>query len=555
LKPFKSISPTILLLFAVVTLSFGQSGISLYHLNNATFQANNMNPAFMPDGKIFLGIPVLSGITLDYNNRVSYNDLVTTNELGNLEWDFGNFVSQAKGRNWLSLEGEVSTFYIGIRPTATQAFSFFIRERFGARGFYTDDVVDFAWNGNAQFVDQKVDIGSTLIDVRYYREYGIGYWKSLPNRGINFGVRFKFLNGMVSAVTEKGMSGTVFTEADNFQTSFDLDNVALNTSGQNIFETGDDLVSHLISNGNIGFGIDLGLHWKINKNLSAAVSVTDLGYINWKVDPENFSVLDTTFRYEGVDLQDLNQIGDVLQDSLVNRFQDTTTNVAFKTGLNTNFYGSLIYQLSEKDQLTATVANQTIRGKWRMLYGIGYTRKFGKVLVASANLTQTAQYGLDFGLATAVNLGTFQFYIASDKLIRVWDVPNAKAFDLRFGINFIFGRGKNEQKDDRSDLQHPSGFADGEKIEKSDGIYWIIKKQNPQPLYEKKKFKNNSKKIAPKIKPRSDSEPRAKGGKKANQKYGERSTSIPQKAKPKGGSESKGEEVKRKRIKKSSKNK
>jgi len=42
------------------------------------------------------------------------------------------------------------------------------------------------------------------------------------------------------------------------------------------------LQKYLINSGNPGFGIDLGLKYKITPKLSASLSIIDLGAINWK---------------------------------------------------------------------------------------------------------------------------------------------------------------------------------------------------------------------------------------------------------------------------------
>jgi len=388
---------TILGAIACSYAGYSQSGISLYHLNNSTFQGSNFNPAYMPEGKVFFGIPVLSGITIDYNSPVNYEDAITINEAGNKEYNIDKFAADAKKRNYISLEGEISTLYLGWRKNRTSAFSFFIRERFGARGFYSDNAVNLAWHGNEGLLGDNIDLSKTAIDVRYYREYGIGIWKSIPNKALNIGVRFKFLNGMISAVTDAGMDGGVYFNQDNAQMSFNLNNVALNTSGFNLFDS-NSLISHLISNGNIGFGIDLGAHWKINKQLSAAVSVNDLGFIKWKIDTENQILQDTTFRFVGLqDLGDIDKFEDKWVDALKEGFQDTTLNNAYTTGLNTSAYGSLLYQLTPNDLISGTISTHVVKGNFRTLYAVGYTRKVGSLLDVSANVSRIPQQGIDVG--------------------------------------------------------------------------------------------------------------------------------------------------------------
>lgn len=468
-----------------------QSGISLYHLTNSTYQGNNFNPAFFPEGKTFIGLPVISGIMVDFNSRVNYEDAITTNENGDREWDIDKFVNNAKKRNYVSLEAEVSTLHIGWRKSPTQGFSIFIRERIGARGFYGGNLVNTAWYGNTAIVGDEIDLSRTALDVRYYREYGFGIWKSIPNRGINIGVRFKFLNGMISAVTDNKFEGSIGFEPDTYQANFDLNGATVNTSGLNLLDgNSGDLTSHLISNGNLGAGIDIGAHWKINRELSAAVSVNDLGFIRWKVDPENYVLNDTTFRFEGISLADVGNFEDAYLDSLKNRLQDTTLYQAYTTGLNTTSYASLMYQLTPNDRFTGSIAAHVVRNHFRMIYSVAYTRKVGRVLDVSANISRIPQQSIDLGLAAAVNFGACQIYMASDKLLRVWDVPKIDALDFRFGFNLVLRGGGKSPKDDNSDLMHPSPYDKKERVEKSDGIYWIIRKQKRRPVYEKTNFKD-----------------------------------------------------------------
>ncbi|MEP2024369.1 MAG: DUF5723 family protein [Reichenbachiella sp.] len=482
----------LLLLFAGclgLNQASAQSGISLYHLTNSTYQGNNFNPAFFPEGKTFIGLPVLSGVMIDVNSRASYSDLVTTNENGDREWDIDNFVDLSKKKNYVSLEAEISTLHIGWRKSDTQGYSIFIRERIGARGFYGENLVNTAWHGNSEIVGDEIDLSRTALDVRYYREYGFGIWKSIPNRGINIGVRVKFLNGMISAVTDNKFDGTVGFEENTYQANFDLQGATVNTSGLNLLDS-DELTSHMISNGNLGAGIDIGAHWKITREISAAVSVNDLGFIHWKVDPENNQLADTTFQFAGIELSDVGNFEEAYLDSLKNGLQDTTLYKSYTTGLNTTSYASLMYQLTPNDRFTGSISAHIVRGNFRMIYSAAYTRKVGRVLDVSANVSRIPQQGIDLGLAAAVNFGSCQIYMASDKLLRIWDATKIDALDFRFGFNLVFnGKGKSP-KDDNSDLMHPSPYSKKEKVEKSDGIYWIIRKQKRRPVYEKTNFKD-----------------------------------------------------------------
>lgn len=477
----------LVILCSTFGLSFqlhAQSGISLYHLGNTTFQSSHMNPSYLPDAKFQLGLPLISGIMLDVNSPYSYSDAFSINETGDNELDVSNMVDKSSQKTYFSLESEISTFYLGFKTNSSTGFSLFIRERIAARGFYSREVVDFAWNGNSNYVGQTLDLSSTVADARYYREYGFGLWKEIPKQKLQVGVRVKFLNGMLSAISDQDFSGEVHVDDNNFAHTINISNARMNTTGVDLLENGSngEIESYFTSNSNIGFGIDLGMNWRINQYVSVAASINDLGYINWKDGVKNYGVSDTTFVFSGLDLKEVEEIEQAIEDSLINRFEDSVTYESYRSGLNTSAFVSGTYHLTENDRFTATVAPHIVQGNWRMLYAVGYTRQVGNFLSVSANAIRKPQQGIDFGLATAFTAGGLQLYLASDQLIKVWDVPNAKSMDIRFGINFIVGRNK-VKKDELKDLEHPWPYTNKSKMEKSDGIYWIIPKQKPRPVY------------------------------------------------------------------------
>ncbi len=438
---------------------------------------------------------------MDYNNRFNYNDILVKSDTssGN-DLTIDNLISTLKnGRNFVNLEADISTFYLGLRSGNT-AVSFFIRERIGARVFLPKDLLTFAWNGNASVIGKEIDISELKADVRYYREMGIGYWKNFPKQKFSFGVRLKYLTGILNVSTDRKFDGSVTTLEDNYQLAFDFSNATINTSGLDIFENGTsaEQVSHITNNANKGFGIDLGLNYQLSRELSVALAINDFGYINWKVNPKNYTLTDTTFAYGGLDFKDFKDAESAIQDSLTGNFVDTVTNNTYRTSLNTRIYGSIVYQLSDKNTFTATIANHGVVGKLRMLYGLGYTRKVSKVLSMSANLIKLPQQGMNLGIGTVLDLGPVQVYMATDRLLGYGDVTELNGLDFKFGINFIFGRGSKGSanssfkttKDDRKDIEHKKRRYKNYYGDIVDGIYWIIPKQKPRPIYNKREFKD-----------------------------------------------------------------
>ena len=495
----KSILSGVLCLITIISAQ-SQSGISLYHMQGATFQGSHFNPSFIPDGKVFIGLPGISGIAFNYNNRWHYDHAITVNEMGQNELNPESIVSAARKRNMINFEADISTFYLGFRGKHA-GVTFFVNERIGFTTFLPGELLELVWRGNEAVLGNQVDIGGIRADTKYYREMGIGFWRNLPNKKASVGIRFKYINGLFSGATDKGFEAKVLTQEDNFQLAFNTSNAVVNTSGMTLIEDGvsEDIQSHILSmSQNKGFGLDIGANWEVNEYLKAAIAINDLGFINWTVDPRNFSVQDTSFSYGGLELTDVDDLEKSLEDSLTERFNSEETTNSYKTSLNTRTYASLIFQPTERDKFISTIANHGVAGKLRMLYGLGYTRKVGRNFNFSVNVLKRSQQGVNLGIGAAVNLGAIQIYTASDHLLGVTDVTTLSSLDFRFGMNLIFGREKIEKdkrgggkvsKEDRSDLQHNYNKGKNEKGPKRDGIYYIIKRRKPRPIYEKKKFR------------------------------------------------------------------
>ena len=71
----KIIIITASILFGLSQNNYAQSDLSFYHLGEATPQSNMYNPVFFPDARFFISLPIISGISNNFNN--SENNLKT----------------------------------------------------------------------------------------------------------------------------------------------------------------------------------------------------------------------------------------------------------------------------------------------------------------------------------------------------------------------------------------------------------------------------------------------------------------------------------------------
>ena len=487
-----------------------QHGISLYHLHGATFQNSQFNAAHVPeDGKFFLGLPVLSGINLHVNSKLSYNELITTDTEGTII-DISKAIDNLGRQNGLSAHLNVNLLHLGFRLGNNALLSFFANERVEFDFLFPREGVQLLWEGNASFLEETVELGRFALALNHFREIGVGYAVAPENSPWKIGIRAKYLQGIFNANLPANLRADVLTENENAQLNLDLQNGTLRTAGIEIArgEEG-DIGSHIISNGNSGVAVDLGAEYKLNRSYSLALGVNDIGFINWKDGIRNYSLNDTTFRYVGAQFRP----GTVqLRDSIENfveQFEDIDEDtLGYTSFISPRIFGSVIWKARPRLSVISTVSARIIQGQTRLSFGVGGRYQIGRGLVVSANVTKLDQQFFNVGAAIAANVSIVQIYLASDHVIG-YSAPDLDAADIRFGINFVFrgkdktpkfdggsesysyGKVKQSKSKTKGEKGVRYGYFLGEevKIKGKDSIYSLIKKQKRRQLKTKKSAK------------------------------------------------------------------
>ena len=489
----KRIAATILFLTSIV--SYSQTSVTFQHLGNATFQNNLINPSLIPDhGRFFLGLPVISGVHMNVNNKFSYNEGFTVESTRTLI-DVPKIIGNLQRQNMVSTKVGINLLHFGVKLKSGALVSFVANERVEADFLYPRELVEYVFTeGNSEFLNQDVKVSRVGAIASHFREFGLGIAAPV-NDQLTAGLRAKFLVGFANASLPGGTNATLNSNGEAFQIDAEWENATLRTSGFDIYdETEGDLASHLVMNSNTGFAVDVGATYRLNRYYTLTGSIVDIGFINWKENINNYTLADTTFTYNGVNLENLDDIEQTLEDSLFSKFETTDTFDPYRSWLPTTAYGSWIYHYSPKTDIYVTVGSRWIQRQFKMMYGAGITQKFGKAFTGSVSVTKLPQQFINMGAAFAVRGGPVQFYMAADQVIN-FSIPDAKAFDFRFGMSFAFGDRKSPRQENglsRSPIAGAKGLDTnvflGKKVKtkKRDGIYSIISKQKRRELKNKK---------------------------------------------------------------------
>jgi len=481
----KIITGLYILVYSFTALA--QEGTSFYHLGSATIQSTAFNASYFPKGDFFVGLPVLSGISLYANNRFSYNDVVI--KKGDInEINLNKLVSSMGAANSFSFHGTISLAHIGFRAPSGLGVSLFANERLVANFVYPKEIAEFLFKGNGDMVGQKIDIGKFGASINYYREYGLGLAYEFDGR-LKVGARLKYLQGFVNLSTPHNFNATLKTSNENYQFETDWQNFQLRTAGISQFSdeaiNEEDLASYFISNGNSGFAIDLGLEYKLNRYYALALAINDIGYIGWKEHIQTSGLSDSTFVYAGVELQG----GDIIDSiSLVSdKFKVDTTYEQYTSFLPANIIGSIVYTPVNGTDVITTLNAKIIQGQINPGFGLGIRQTVSSNVIVSASVTKLPQQFFNVGLGFAAKLGPVQLYMATDKILG-YSAPSMKWAQVQLGMNLVFGGAESDSKSGKSGTSTQGSYGNGkgvktysfhgQKIEakKYEDIYTIVPK-------------------------------------------------------------------------------
>lgn len=481
----KLISITILLLIALAAK--GQNSQVLYFMDLP--QNHFLNPALRPSNRVYVGLPVITGINVNISNSVfNFSDVFTeglevsesTVPFINSDYDLDRFMGRIKKFNYFDTRTSFQLLGAGFTLKNDLYVFLDITDNLISNIVVPGDFFELAFRGNDKFYGSTVDLSNLDFDLKYYREVGAGFSKSFADR-LRFGVKGKFLFGIASASLENNLLNINIVD-DNSHT-FNTDMV-FNFCGplkfypvsdtdprfddvkfdEDRFNDPRDYVRFATNMKNMGFGLDIGAEFKVTEKIFASMAITDLGYIRWKSDINRLRT-DDQIVFSGMNMEEVydgtasfGDVGEALIDSVKS---------------------SLSIIESPDPYLTMLPAGLTLAGKYvlndYLSFGLlSYSKLAGKqvkeALTLSANLnlggffSTTVAYtagnrsydNLGFGIAIR---GLYaQFYFLVDRIPLTWSKANLggnsfpfpdkwNTLNTRMGFNLVFGNKRGRDRE------------------------------------------------------------------------------------------------------------
>lgn len=413
-------------------------------------QANYLNVAQTPENSFYIGLPALSSFYLGFkNNALVFDELIAERSDGTKYYNINGLPDMLHEKNFFALNVHEELIAFGLKAKKNY-FNFSINEKFLTRFSYPKDFVNQLVKGNGYFLGENADISGMGLNMTHYREYALGCSRKL-NEKLSTGVRLKYL---------QGLSNVYFRESDiSLYTASDYHSITakskmeINTSLP-LADDSDDETSagdYLNNWDNYGFAIDLGVNYKYTEKIEFAVSLLDLGYINWNKDLKTYKNSNAEFSFEGIDfngfINNENDSADYFEeiiDSLSETFDLKESFSTYSTSVNAKIYIGATYKLTKKSKIGALLRSDMYYGKLHPSLSLSYIGEFSKLLSLSASWTAMNRSVNNIGLGFSINLGAYQIYMVGDNICSILWPEKTKSVNAHFGMNFVFGYKKKE---------------------------------------------------------------------------------------------------------------
>jgi hypothetical protein len=446
-----------------VTIGWAQSDFTLNNMDHI-FQSTYVNSAALPDHKVSVGLPGVYGGFV--NSGFALKDVISSD---GVNWDLNALKSKISSDvNYLYAGTNVDLFHIRIRANRTY-FSFSVTNKNNLYFSYPKALERLATletkapgpGGDGS----SIDLNGLGIDQTSYAEYAVGIttmWKNLV-----FGGKVKLLQGINNFSLKSDNLG-LDVEKNLFDLSFHGNSTLYKSAP--IVDSAYHLNPSLISNTyssfkNIGFATDLAFSYQFRKNIVFSAAVNNIGFITWKANAQQYNLNSSNANFSGADIlpsvfAGKNASGINITDSTANNLKPKATNVSsYTTWLVPNAYLTGRYYFTPRLSVSLALMFEYYK-LVRAGFGLGAQYKLGRLF--SLTGTMVYQYNaVNFGTGVVFKPGPFQIYVVADNLLAiegairtatskdgsVYAPTNSRSFNLRVGINLVFGREHmNEQQ-------------------------------------------------------------------------------------------------------------
>jgi hypothetical protein len=486
----------IVILAMIFVSGSAQNSQVLYFMNLP--QNHLMNPALRPSNSLYIGLPGVSGINIGINNNlINFSDVFMKGQSSDSVYsilrkgyNIDKFLDKIKDKNSIEAETSVQLFGLGFSAGKDLYIFFDINDRFDGNFVIPGDFFRLGLKGNESFVGKTIDFSALSADMKYYREYGLGFSKNFTSK-LRIGVKGKILSGIAAASIDNRSLGinvnsdyshTINANLDinmsdpldvYYDTNNNIDSIVFD---EKRFKTTKGITDFILGKTNTGLAFDIGATYTITNKITVSAAITDLGFIRWKKDLSNLSTKNS-FTFNGLDMlgvvngtKTIDEVGKEMLDSLKNSFVFTNSRKPFTTYLPFGVTLGGSYNLTKNVSVGVLSYTRFIGKQVRESLTLSGNLNLGNSFSTSISYTAANRQYDNIGFGLAFRPGIFQFYILTDRIPVTWNkliindkggnilLPaNWNTFNLRLGMNLAFGN-RIKKKNDKPMIEESQNF-------------------------------------------------------------------------------------------------
>ncbi|MFH0894544.1 MAG: DUF5723 family protein [Bacteroidota bacterium] len=441
--------------------SFAQWDMGV-HFMQTLHQSNYINPALIPECKMYISIPALSSINVNASNS-SFNahDILRRHDNDSI-YILENFVRMVDNklgkRNYTSVNANIELLSFALR-TERFFYSFSINEKVNARLCLPGDMLRMAAYGNGYFAGRTANFDGLSLNATHYREIAFGLAEQYNEKFVG-GFRAKALFGLGNVYFSKSdlniqiepiMFGHTFNTDMMVNSSIPLGIEMYGFDSVKVDDSLFNMKDYLMNFKNWGIGLDVGAKYDVNSKLSLAASITDIGFIKWNSNAQTFKS-NGTYTFDGIDISNFFDQSDsannariqTMVDSIVQTFNLDETNDSYLSPIGTRVHLSGFYQLDDKNRFGAYYRSEFYNKKYHPSFSLAYNRRVGTFLNLMANYSMQKHAFANFGLGFSIKGGCYQFYALCDNVYAAFLPHKTRYASVHFGMNLAWGCGKKK---------------------------------------------------------------------------------------------------------------
>ena len=441
-----------------------------YHMYGIP-QANHLNPAFQPDCKFYLGMPILSPLRFSLGmSSIQYGDIFSWNSsLGkyiNFMHPLGDkdaFLNTLKPVNNLRIA--LGTDIISMGWKKEKLFvSMDLAERIETNLSLPKDLFQFLVYGSRN--QDRFNFSDLGVDLTYFREFALGV-SYKTEESIQFGGRVKALFGITNAkIYPSIMNLTTSIENWDIQSQMNIDmsvpflNVQTDADGkldtlyldENFDKEIASNISTMMGKGNLGLGLDLGVSYPVLEKLTVSASLTDLGFIRWKRNIYNLKQ-DGQFSFDGIEMNLLDRNGgdsnmvNQMMDTLMNQMDFYVSNDPYTTNLSGTLRVGAAYELNPAVRFGLATSTMVYNSRFYNQVTLSANVQPIRAFSASLSYSIIGKNYANLGFGLSLKAGPFNFYFITDQVPSAYLIPKSiQGMNFWLGMNTVFGCSKKKAK-------------------------------------------------------------------------------------------------------------